>query len=473
MADNTPTVSCDLVCDLLVVYASGEASEETVRFIETHLPDCPECQEAYEAARRGEDLLDALEPVEKPLNIDGRKILLRFQRIFFGLLILLLLVTVLSIAVVERLVIGQILGIPLPQLYVLGGPGGGMAWAAAGLGLLAVYAGFQFWRETRAGDAGSTYLALLGASLLFAAGLVAYRFMVQGGLSGTLIAGILTFSAYIFLLRWRSRRERAPFSAEVLMSVEAAVPLFFLVLATLTLTSAVGVLNAVPAMILLVVALLFTLIQLGELPYISLVTIAALLVGGVMLLVNAAGGFFGLLDLTLQWPADLGHPRQALVIDLASLGFETGESESIAELDGVQLAAGAAGTRTRYLRGGEQPAFITVIRFENDRQAADFMRTWERRVDRGFYAVHLELSDAGFDSPDGWAQHPLNWDLELPGVWFGQQGQIVRAYNEAALAAYNAWQVDEWVTIVEVHGGVAQALKQSRQIRELVSAAYR
>lgn len=52
----------------------------------------------------------------------------------------------------------------------------------------------------------------------------------------------------------------------------------------------------------------------------------------------------------------------------------------------------------------------------------------------------------------------LHWQLELPGVWFGQEGQIARSYDENALTAFNAWQVDEWVTIIEVEGGVAQAL---------------
>jgi hypothetical protein len=226
-------------------------------------------------------------------------------------------------------------------------------------------------------------------------------------------------------------------------------------------------------MILLAVALVFTLIQLGELPYFSLVTIAALFVGGLMLIGNAAGGFAGLLDLSLQWPSELGSPRQTSVIDLTGLGYEAADSEPILELNGVQLDPGAVGTRTSYLRGGGQPAFISILRFGDQGQAGDFMRAWERRVDSGFYAVHLDLTSAGFDEPDGQAEHPLNWDLALPGIWFGQQGQIVRAYNEGTLSAYNAWQVEEWVTIVEVGGGVAQALPRSRQIREVISGAYR
>ncbi len=66
----------------------------------------------------------------------------------------------------------------------------------------------------------------------------------------------------------------------------------------------------------------------------------------------------------------------------------------------------------------------------------------------------------------------LHWQLELPGVWFGQEGQIARSYDENALTAFNAWQVDEWVTIIEVEGGVAQALPLSRQIKEWVAEHY-
>ncbi len=70
----TEDINCEVICDLMIIYASGEASPETAAFIEAHIEECPECQEGYEAAQRGEDLLAELEPVPNPINIDGRKI---------------------------------------------------------------------------------------------------------------------------------------------------------------------------------------------------------------------------------------------------------------------------------------------------------------------------------------------------------------------------------------------------------------
>ncbi len=473
MTNETQSANCKVICDLMVVYASGEASAETVAFIEAHLDECPECREAYEAAQRGEDLLAALDPVEKPFTIDGRKILLRLQRVFFGLSALVLLLAVLGIAFFERVIVQGVFGLQLPSLYILGGLDGGVEWILAAVGLVAVFGGFHYWRTTRATDADSPFLALIGAALLFVTGLAAYKFMVQADVPGTIIAGTLTFALYIYMLRWRAGQGRGRLFGGGMLSLETAIPLFILILAMLTQLSAASFPAGLIALGLVVVALFFTLIQLDHLPYMTLLTLAALFAGGVMLLANAVGGFASLFDLTVDRPADLGHPDEpGSPVNLTPLGYTHLDSSTVTEISRVLLVGGEA-RQAAYTRSGGGPAFVTVIEFPDRAAAAEFFRTWEASVDGGFYAIHLDLNNGGYNDPDGYADHPLHWDLELPGVWFGQEGQIARGYDEDLLTGYNAWQIDEWVTIIQVEGGVAQAIPLSRQIKETVAESYR
>jgi hypothetical protein len=118
---------------------------------------------------------------------------------------------------------------------------------------------------------------------------------------------------------------------------------------------------------------------------------------------------------------------------------------------------------------------ITVYGLRCDEQnGADvFFAKWGQEIDGGFYAVRLDLSEAEYREPEGSAEHPLHWWLELPGVWFGQEGQLIRAYNETTATAYNAWQIDEWVTIIAVEGIPTRALPLAREVKEVVTETYR
>ncbi len=471
MPNETLSIDCKVICDLMVVYASGEASAETIAFIEAHIADCPECQEAYEAAQRGEDLLADLEPAPRSLHFDGRKILIRVQRIFFGLATLIVLAAVIALALAERWIVRGLIGIELPQLYIL--PGGGEWFWITGV-FLALFGGLYFWRIRKPGEDRSP-LALIGAALLFLIGLVAYKFMLDWELPGVLVAGTLLFVCYILLLHGRMQQKSTRFSGEFLLSLEAAVPLLILTLATLTLISTGGFIEAMLSAGFLVIALLFTLIRIGELPYMSLFSLLTLFVGGLMLLGNALGGFVNLFDLTPAWPASLGHPADtssATELDLTPLGYTRLESFTPTEVDDLTLPEGVIAIESLYTRAGGSTASIVLLQFPDRMDAQTFFARWHTHVSNDFYAIWVNLSGNNFNEPDGYADHPLNWQLELPGVWFGQEGQIARSYDENALTAFNAWQVDEWVTIIEVEGGVAQALPLSRQIKEWVAERY-
>ncbi len=47
MTDNTTSLNCDVIADLMVVYTTGKASPETRKLVETHLMSCPNCARAY------------------------------------------------------------------------------------------------------------------------------------------------------------------------------------------------------------------------------------------------------------------------------------------------------------------------------------------------------------------------------------------------------------------------------------------
>ena len=47
-----------------------------------------------------------------------------------------------------------------------------------------------------------------------------------------------------------------------------------------------------------------------------------------------------------------------------------------------------------------------------------------------------------------------------------------RAYNPRIGKAYNAWQSENSVTIIEVPGPLSQAMPQAQQIMQLVSKSY-
>ncbi len=471
------TVDCQVICDLLVVYASGEASAATAALIEAHLARCPECKEALEEIQMAEAALSDLEPVRRP-NIDGRKILIFFQRLFFLVLVLLLFLLAAAVALVERWVIEGLLSIPLPQLYV---PGSSAIWLVAGGLSLTAYAVIMAWRlrgepEPRKQD---PLLALFSAGLILLTCISAFKFLVSFDFPGAILGGAFLFLFYVFILWWRSAQRTGSPRREIFLSLKAAIPLIVLALAAFTLVGSGDFLMMLIGSGWFVLALVVTFVRLPELPYMTWMSVLALLIANAVLISNLAGGIAGLFDLRPEFPASLGHPQagvttgDAVRIDLGSFGFSGPESGALTAVHELPLPEGARAIRSQYRRPGGMPAWVTVIEFSSRQQAHSFFRSWKRQVANEFYAISLDLSSADFDQPDAHADHPLNWDLELPGVWFGQEGQLARGYDDTSLRAYSAWQVENYVTIVEVEGGVVQVLPLSRQIKEAIAESYR
>ena len=192
-----------------------------------------------------------------------------------------------------------------------------------------------------------------------------------------------------------------------------------------------------------------------RLPYVTVTTALVLLLVNGLLLARAVWGVAALGDFTWQTPAGLGHPaagtplEEAVRADLSSLGLAWVESAAVRSSDGVWIGPQGEGMRAAY-QGEEGRAYLTVLRFESQPAADAFFVAWRDAVSQGVRLAHLEINLPG-----------------LPG-----QGRIARSYSARAGQAYNAWQAENWVTIVEVPGPFSRASPLAREIKELVAQGY-
>ena len=76
---------CNLVMDLLPIYADGKAGKETEDFIRLHMESCPECREMYEAMTKDIDTKTTPVVISKTVSTPGKR-LLCFALIYCGVL---------------------------------------------------------------------------------------------------------------------------------------------------------------------------------------------------------------------------------------------------------------------------------------------------------------------------------------------------------------------------------------------------
>jgi hypothetical protein len=173
------------------------------------------------------------------------------------------------------------------------------------------------------------------------------------------------------------------------------------------------------------------------------------------LLVPTAAAIIKQGDFTFQTPASLGRPprglavEDAVLVDLNSIGMQCLETNQVSWIENVSISPRATAFETTYV-GEKGLADLTVIEFESQSNAAEFFGQWSDIVSKGLQISHLEIN--------------------LPG-WLGQ-GHIQRAYNPRIGKAYNAWQSENWVIIIEVSGPFSQAMPRSQEIKQLVSQSY-
>jgi predicted anti-sigma-YlaC factor YlaD len=385
-------ISCDIVCDLMPVYASGEASAETRRLVEEHLEQCAACRGAFGGERRVEEALAELERVEEPAN--GRRFIYRTRRLLF------------AVGAGALLLMGCLLA--------------GSKWA--------ILEGMTL-----------TSIASRGISDVLA-------------LTATLV-GLLAL--YVLLLVWRSRKEGWTRRGEVLLSLAGGVVLAFLALTAFQLLSGGVLLSGTFAFLLLIAALAATFVLLPRAPYMTIAALLALLVVSGFLVSQTVVGVALMSDFTLQLPARLGHPpagvgpQDAVSVDLSSLGLELAAQSAVYAVNSQAVGAQTTAVQATY-EGPDGSLLLTVAEFQSWQEADRFLGSW------GNGACRLGIS---------------SFDIDMSGTL--GQGHVIRCYNAQTGRAYNAWQTEEWATIIEVSGDQSEAVRLAREAKALVSASYR
>jgi hypothetical protein len=310
-------LSCEVISDLMVAYASGEASAETRRLVEEHLAGCPICYQAFRGNTRVEEALANLEPVEQPAN--GSGFIARTRRLIFIIGVGSLLIFACLLVTFERVVMENAASIPLPRL-----PGPVSLW-----------------------------VIVAAVSLLF----------------------------YVAILVLNQRKDARTQFTDIVSVFMAATLLIVVVVAVFHIMGTGTALSVALAILLLLAALAITFIQLTHLPYMVLTTALAIILTIGLTLSQIAVSVATLGDFSLQWPSTLGHPagnvspEEAIRIDLGSLGLDWAESVEVNWIDKVWIGSDGEAVRALYQGDGGQ-AYLTLAKFNEYQQADAFFVAW-------------------------------------------------------------------------------------------------
>jgi hypothetical protein len=389
-------LSCEVISDLMVVYASGEASPGTKRLVEDHLSRCSACRGAFGKERLVEDALVNLGQDEEPTN--GRSFIIRTRQLLFaiGVGALFILASVLAIfqwGMVDLMSLNALAGLPVH----------GLPWLGATAVVLALY---------------------------------------------------------LVLLRWRSQREPGTGLGNLLLSLIISGPLLVIAIIAFELLAAGVMLAASVALLLLLAALSVTFILLPRLPYVTLVAVLVLLVVNALLLGQTALGILILGDFSLESPVALGHPAEgvavedAALIDMRPLGMESVERIALTAVDNVEIGPQSRAARATY-EGNGRLVFITVVESASLSEIDGFFLGWKDTVCRiriSSLEINLPgLTDQGrimrcYDPLTERAYNAWragNWAtiIEVPGA-FSEASPLAREAKELVTASYIAAQQD-------------------------------
>ncbi|MGC9350131.1 MAG: anti-sigma factor family protein [Anaerolineae bacterium] len=384
-------VSCDVICDLMVVYASGEASPETQRLVEEHLARCPACREAFGREQAVDEALAALEPEAGPSN--GRRFIARTRRLVFAIGAGALALFACVLTGLERVVMEGIADITLARL-----PGPAFFWLVVATGMVGLYAALLLWR--------------------------------------------------------RGRGSESP-GAMLLLSLVTFVPLSTAMVALYHLAGTGAAVSVALAGVLLLVVLGLTFALLPRLPYVVVTTLLVLLLVNGLLLVRALAGVVALGDYSWQTPAQLGRPpdeltvEEAAQVDLTPLGLTWVESTEAMWVDQVWVGPQATAVTAVYEGQGLQ-AFLTLAGFPNPQAAGDFFASWREAASGGVQIAHFEINLPGlpgqgriwrsYDAQRGkaysaWQSGDWVIIIEVPGP-ISQAMPLAREIKAAVAEAY-------------------------------------
>ena len=383
-------LSCEVISDLMVVYASGEASPETKRLVEDHLSRCSACRGAFGKERLVEEALGDLGRAEGPT--DGRSFITRTRRLLFAV-------------------------------------------SVGGLFTLA------------------SILAIFQWGMVDVASLNALARLPGRGLPWLGVATIM-LALYLVLLRWRSRWESGTGLGDVLLSLAISVPLLFIAVIAFELLATGAMLAASAGMLFLLAALGVTLLLLPRLPYVTLAAVLVLVVVNGLLLGQTALGILILGDFSLESPIALGHPAEgvavedAVLIDMEPLGLEPVERMDVTAVGKVEIGPQSRAARASY-EGDGRLVFLTVAESESLQEVDGFFLSWKDTVCRiRISGVEINLpglTDQGrimrcYDPVTGTAYNAWragNWAtiIEVPGP-FSEASPLAREVKDMVTRSY-------------------------------------
>jgi hypothetical protein len=365
-------ISCEVISDLMAIYASGEASTETRRLVEEHLSRCSVCRQAFGKESKAERILKELETRERPAN--GRFFINRTRRLLFALGAGGLFMYASILALFERVVMSGIARLPLPVL-----PGSDMLWLIVGASGFVFYTARLFWIGSK--QEGTTEP----------------RFFPQ-----------LTIVMLLF---------------------------FILSLAAYHLLVAGSLWIALAGMTFLLVALISTFSLLSRLPYFTMGTVLVFILIICFLLSQAAvGAGKPLLDFALVPVEELGHPQEGIPVekiapvDLKSLELELVSRKATEEVAGIMLKPGERAVQSIY-QDDRQQVFLTIVRMGDKHEASQFYNAWKKKVSTKLRLLHVDIMGQLFRSYNVAASRAYNaWKIENWVVILEVAGPFTRAW---------------------------------------------
>lgn len=261
---------------------------------------------------------------------------------------------------------------------------------------------------------------------------------------------------YILLLLRLMRKGEERRTLDILVWILPALPLLVIALGAFQLFVFGTVFFEVVAVLSLLGILVLTFVLLPRLPYITIITVLILLlVNGILLGQIVAGGFVLAGDFIFMPDVEFGHPSQSITpgiavqVDMSSLGLELAESMEIERVGRVILEPSASGATARY-EGGGRRIFLTVVKLGDEKEAKAFYKDWKKMALKGIQVFRIENN--------------------IPGLW--GPGRYVGSYSALIKMAYNAWQIGEWVTIIEAPGSLRQTRVLIKDVKKLVLESF-
>ena len=204
-------VNCDVICDLMEIYHSGEASPATRQLVEEHLEECKDCLEKYNKGSQAEQVLSQLSQTEMPTN--GTTFIARLKRLVFGFGTGILLLFTITLVLISRVLFVDFLDLPLLEL-VIDLP----LWLGAAA--LAGYGGALYYSKSSTNSVLKPWLtaARILTLLLFSA--VGLTMIKEWGMWANVLVNGIFLGLYITLTIWRINHPEASASTEKWLIIE-------------------------------------------------------------------------------------------------------------------------------------------------------------------------------------------------------------------------------------------------------------